>query len=261
VRPAVLVTGASSGIGRELARVAAADGRDLVLVARTAEALEALADELAARHGVAARVVALDLARAEAPAELAARVEDLGLEIDVLINNAGFGVWGPFLETDPRVERRLLDLNVGTLTALTKIFVKPMVERGRGRILNVASTAAFQPGPGMAVYYASKAYVLSFSLALSVELRGTGVTVTTLCPGPTRTGFAREAGATRSRLFAHDRGGDAAEVARKGYRALLRGDPLRVPGALDRVGVFATRLVPRRFAARVVERINAEPAR
>ncbi|HUP20206.1 MAG TPA: SDR family oxidoreductase [Gemmatimonadota bacterium] len=255
-RPVALVTGASGGIGLELARVLAAHGHDTVLVARSADPLEAAAGELERVHGVRTWPIPLDLGPPAAPWDLARRLDELGLEVEILVNNAGFGVWGPFLETDPEAERRMRDLNVGALTALTKIFVRGMAARGRGRILNVSSTAAFQPGPGAAVYYATKAYVLSFSLALSVELDGTGVTVTALCPGPTRTGFARAAGADESRLFVRGRGGDPAAVARAGYAALMRGDSLDVPGIKDRLGAFGTRLVPRRFAARVVRWLN-----
>lgn len=257
-RPIALVTGGSGGIGLELARVLARERHDLVLVARGEAALETAAVELRA-GGAAVHVLPADLSRRAAPRELAAAVAALGLEVDVLVNNAGFALWGPFVEADLERQRDLLDLNVGALTDLTYLFVKPMLARGRGRILNVASTAAFQPGPGAAAYYASKACVLSLSVALAVELEGTGVTVTALCPGPTRTGFAARAGATGSRLFMRDRGGDPRAVARAGYAAMTAGRTVCVPGAMNGLGAFATRFVPRRLAARVVERINAAP--
>lgn len=249
-RPVALVTGASSGIGRALAEVAAARGHDLVLVARSGGALEDLAAGLAERHGARAHVVPADLALREAPRRVAAAVGRLGLEVDVLVNNAGFGLHGPFSGTDLDVERDMIDLNVGALTSLTKLFVRPMIERGQGRILNVASTAAFQPGPGMAVYYATKAYVLSFSVALAVELEGTGVTVTCLAPGPTRTRFAERAGAARTPLFSSPAVMDPATVARRGWRALERGERIAVVGFLNRLGAFLTRFAPRTFAAR-----------
>lgn len=255
-QPVALVTGASSGIGRELAQVLAAEGHDLVLVARGEADLVELARDLGERHGIEARVLPADLARPGAPGEVAAAVERLGLEIDVLVNNAGFGLHGDFLETDPAVERDMIAVNVAALTELAKRLAGPMAARGRGRILNVASTAAFQPGPGMAVYYATKAYVLSFSVAIAVELEGTGVTVTALCPGPTRTGFAEVAGAGRSRLFARSRGMDAGRVARAGYRAMARGRKVAVVGFWNRLGAFANRLSPRPFAARVVRRLH-----
>ncbi|HEY7472264.1 MAG TPA: SDR family oxidoreductase [Gemmatimonadota bacterium] len=251
-RPVALVTGASSGIGLELARVAAARGHDLVLVARGGDALRALAAEVERERGAAAHVLTADLAAPEAPEAVAAAVDELGLEIDVLVNNAGFGLYGDFLDTDLEVERDMIAVNVTAPTALAKRFAIPMVERGRGRILNVASTAAFQPGPRMAVYYATKAYMLSFSLALSVELDGTGVGVTCLAPGPVRTAFRDRARVTASRLFSGDRGAEPAAVARVGWAALERGRRLVIPGGWNRIGAGAARVVPLAFAARAV---------
>lgn len=250
-RPVALVTGASGGIGREIARVAAAEGHDLVLVARSESALRELADEVAGHHGTRAEVVVADLADRDAPARVAAEVERLGLSVHALVNNAGFGVWGAFPETALEREVGMIDVNVVAPTALTKAFVGPMIARGAGRILNVASTAAFQGGPRMAVYYATKAYVLSLSVGLAVELEGTGVTVTVLCPGPTRTGFADRAGAEGSRMFSGGKGADPARVARAGWRAMERGERVEVVGLANRLGAFGTRLVPRGVAARV----------
>jgi short-subunit dehydrogenase len=254
-RPVALVTGASSGIGRELARVFAAEGWDLVLVARREEALRELADELV-RGGAATHIVPADLADPGAAARVAEEVAGRGLAVEALVNNAGLGAWGSFAETDWAAERALLAVNVVALTELTKRILPGMLARRRGRILNLASTAAFQPGPFMAVYFASKAYVLHLSLALADELRRTGVTVTTLCPGPTRSGFARTAGAERSNLFTGGRGMDAAEVARAGYRAMMQGRGLVVLGAWNKILVFATRLVPRSVAARIARRMT-----
>jgi short-subunit dehydrogenase len=252
VRPVALVTGASSGIGLELARVAAARGHDVVLVARGADALRALADELAQMHDVRAHVVPVDLSTPEGPDAVVAAAADLGLEIDVLINNAGFGLYGDFLDTDLGVERDMIAVNVAAPTILAKRLARQMARRGRGRILNVASTAAFQPGPRMAVYYATKAYVLSFSLALSIELAGTGVTVTCLAPGPVRTPFRERARVSRSRLFSGERGGEPADIARAGWTALERGRRLAIPGVWNRLGSVAARVVPLPLAARVV---------
>jgi short-subunit dehydrogenase len=254
-----LLTGASSGIGRELARLFAADGWDLVLVARREEALRALAGELRVRHGVRAHVVPTDLADPAGPARLADEVEARGLAVDALVNNAGMGVRGRFAETDWATERDLLMVNVGALTDLTKRFLPGMLSRGRGRILNLASTAAFQPGPLMAVYFASKAYVLHFSLALADELAGSGVTVTTLCPGPTRTGFADVAGAESTRMFRRGRGDDPARVARIGYRATMAGRRMVVVGWWNRLQVFGTRFAPRSLAAAVARRYAERP--
>ncbi len=249
-RPLALVTGASSGIGRELARVFAGEGWDTVLVARRAELLHELAAELEGA-GATAHVLPADLADPDGAVRVFDEVAARGLSPDALVNNAGLGSWGAFAETPWRAERDLLAVNVVALTELTKRFLPGFVERGHGRILNVASTAAFQPGPLMAVYFASKAYVLHLSLALADELRGTGVTVTTLCPGPTRTGFAETAGARKTSMFLGGRGDDPADVARKGYEAMLRGRPMVVVGAVNRTLVFANRLAPRSFAARV----------
>src|SRR3954469_20394085 len=200
-RQTALITGASGGIGLELARVFAAHGYDLVLVARSGGKLEELAAELRTGHGIAARVIAKDLARPESPEDLARELEAAGVTVDVLINNAGFATFGPFVAADLHAELEELQLNVVTLTHLTKKLLPGMVARRRGGVLNVASTAAFQPGPFMAIYYATKAYVLSFSEALAEELAGTGVSVTALCPGPTATGFQQRAAMQDSKLF------------------------------------------------------------
>lgn len=264
-RPVALVTGASSGIGREIARIAAARGHDLVLVARSEGALAALAGEVADRHGADAVVLPADLSDPGGPAAVVEGVDARGLDVDVLVNAAGFGVYGPYLETDGDAELDMIDLNVRAVTALTKTFARRMAEpraegaggaeRGRrargGRILNVASTAAFQPGPRMAVYYATKAYVLSFSAALAVELEGSGVTVTCLAPGPTATGFQDAADAGASRVFAGG-GMDARTVAESGWRAMDKGKAVHVPGVFNRIGATAAGFVPRRFAARAV---------
>lgn len=255
------MTGATGGFGRELADLFAADGHELVLVARGEERLRALAAELEARHAVQAHPLPADLADPGAAGRVAEGVAGLGLVVDHLVNNAGFAVWGPFLETDGAAERDMIQVNATAPTALAKRFAPGMAARGAGRILNVASTAAFQPGPRMAVYYATKAYLLSFSVALSVELEGTGVTVTALCPGPSPTGFVERAGLERSRLFraswfsSHPRA-----VARAGYRGMLRGKRVVVPGALNQAHRLAVHLAPRGLAARVVRGINAPPA-
>src|SRR5215207_6130989 len=177
-----LVTGASGGIGEELARLFAADGHDLVLLARSRDKLARLSEELAGKHGVGARVVAADLARPEAPREIFEELKGAGVTVDALVNNAGFGSYGLFAETDAKSELDLLQVNVVALTHLSKLFLPGMIARRRGYLMQVASTAAFQPGPLMAVYYASKAYVLSFSEALANECAGTGVVVSALCP-------------------------------------------------------------------------------
>jgi len=250
-----LVTGASSGIGRELAKICAADKRNLVLLARREAELTALADSLTSEHGVKAEVLVQDLGKADAAAETRDEISSRGLEIDTLINNAGFGFLGTFRDADPENQLDMLRVNIGALTHLTRLFLPPMVERGHGRILNLASMASFQPGPFMAVYYATKAYVLSFSEALSEELRGTGVTVTAVCPGVTATGFQERAQAADSRLIRLGTQ-DAGFVANAGYRAMVRGKAVAIPGAMNRLLSLVVRLSPRFAVRRVVRYLN-----
>jgi short-subunit dehydrogenase len=249
----ILITGASSGIGLELARICAAHRHDLVLVARRGDALAALAQEAEAA-GVRADILVSDLSAPGAAAAIASRVHELGLEIDGLVNNAGYGVFGPFSETSIDAERAMLQVNVVALTELTKLLVAPMIARGRGRILNVASTAAFLPGPLMAVYYASKAYVLSFSEAITDELRGTGVTVTVLCPGPTTSGFQQAANLAESKMVAGKTLPTSHEVAEAGYVAMMAGTPLEIPGWRNKLVAFLPRIVPRHMVAPVIRR-------
>jgi short-subunit dehydrogenase len=255
-RPRALVTGASSGIGLELARVLARAGHDLVLAARNASALDAIARDLAPTYHVSVHSVAVDLAHADGVAQLMDDIARAGLEADVLVNNAGFGGFGDFARTSLHDELRMIDLNIRALVALTKRCLPRMLERRRGRVLNVASTAAFLPGPHMAVYYATKAFVLSFSEAIRDELRDGGVTVTVLCPGPTETGFQSAARMQKSRLV---QGAmmNAADVAEAGYRGLMAGRPVVIPGAANRMVPLLVRFLPRRLVT-VVSRRAAE---
>jgi hypothetical protein len=251
-----LITGASSGIGLELARRFASRGFDLVLSARSAGKLEALAAELAREHGVKASVATADLSDPAAPLRLHERATAGGAAVDVLVNNAGFGLRGDFAELPLGRQLEMVQVNVAALTNLSRLFVPGMIARRRGRVLNVASTAAFQPGPGMAVYYATKSYVLSFSEALSEELAGTGVTVTCLCPGATATGFAAAADMEKSLLF---RLGamSAEEVARVGCDAALRGRRLVVPGLRNKLGAASIRISPRGLVLKLVKRLQS----
>jgi short-subunit dehydrogenase len=253
--PLALVTGASGGIGEELARILARHGHDLVLVARSADKLAALAERLELDHGIKVRVIAKDLGRPEAAAELHEALAAEGLAVDVLVNNAGLGLLGKFAEIGIEGDVEMLRLNIEAPTLLTRLFLPSMLERGSGRILNLASTAGFQPGPLMAVYYATKAYVLSFSEALANEVAGTGVTVTALCPGPTETGFASRAGSEQSRLF-KGRTMDARTVAEAGYAALMAGKPVVIPGFRNRILAFGVRLTPRRVVTQIARRMQ-----
>jgi uncharacterized protein len=253
LKQTALITGASSGIGWDLAHLFAADGHDLILVARSEGKLRELAREFEAKHKISARVIPADLERPEAPRELFASVHT---PVDVLVNNAGFGLAGPFAGNDLDRELAMIQVNITALTHLTKLFLKPMLERGHGRILNVASTAAFQPGPLMAVYYASKAYVLSFSEAIAEELDGTGVTVTALCPGPTATGFQATAAMTNTRLLSVMKPKSSAQVARIGYNAMKRGKRVVVTGVLNKVLAQSVRVSPRALTTKIAKRLQ-----
>lgn len=246
----VLVTGASLGIGLELARCFAADGSRLVLVARSAERLESLAAELRERHGVEVRVLPADLADPAAPERIAAELRDAGIEVDVLVNNAGFGARGPVAEIPLERQMEMIQVNIAALTHLTRLFLPGMLLRRRGGVLNVGSTAAFQPGPYMSIYYASKAYVLFFTEGLVEELSGTGVTASCLAPGPTRTGFEEAANMQGARLF---RLGtmSARRVARAGFEGFRAGKPLVIPGPRNRIGAEIMRRLPLRLARRI----------
>jgi uncharacterized protein len=246
-----LITGASSGIGLELAKLFARDGYDLVLVARRREKLEALGEGLKKQHGIRFRAIAADLADPAAPAGIVRELEAASVAVDVVVNNAGFGELGPFAETDLESARRMIEVNVAALTVLTKLFLPGMLARRGGRILNVASTAGFAPGPLMAVYYATKAYVISFSEALAEELRGSGVSVTVLCPGPTITEFQGVAHMESTRLFRMPGVMDAQSVARAGYAGLMHGKRMVVPGLLNQVLPLVIRFSPRAVVVRV----------
>lgn len=253
-----LITGASGGIGEELAKVFAARGFDLVLVARTEAKLTALGEALATQHGITATAITADLARTEAPGEVVADLAGRGIAVDVLVNNAGFAAYGAFQEIDLDQQLQLIRVNIAALTELTHRLLPGMIARRRGRILNVASTAAFMLGPLMAVYYASKAYVLSFSEALNSELAGSGVTVTALCPGPTSSGFQTRAGMEESRLVRGRAIMDVGTVAQAGYAGLMRGQPVVIPGRTNWLTTLMPRLLPRRVIPGIVKRAQGK---
>jgi short-subunit dehydrogenase len=255
--PTALITGASSGIGLELASLAAQDRHDLVLVARQRERLESVGRGLAEEYGVRVSVLAKDLGDPSAPADLGRELAGRHIEIDVLVNNAGFGVYGFFAQTSIDRELEMIQVNVAALTHLSKLVLPGMRKRRRGRILNVASTAAFQPGPIMAVYYATKAYVLSFSEALASECTGTGVTVTALCPGPTRTEFEGRSGSPEE-IMVRKKGFlmSASDVAHEGWRGMKAGKRVVIPGFKNRLLVQAERVTPRRLVTAMSRRIR-----
>jgi short-subunit dehydrogenase len=249
-RPVALVTGASGGIGADIATLLAGVKHDLVLVARSRDKLAELAAKLEKEHGVAVTVLTADLTDPAASDLIAKVVREKELVIDVLVNNAGLGSYGPFAEIDAKIDLGLIALNITSLTHMTKLFLPPMLARKRGRIMNVGSTAGFVPGPLMAVYYASKAYVLSLSVALANEVAGSGVTVTCLCPGATRTAFDTTAGNDKTRLF---KGGvmDSMEVAKAGVAAMTRGEVICVPGFMNRLKASTAGLAPRSLLAKI----------
>jgi short-subunit dehydrogenase len=250
-----LITGASSGIGLELAHLFARDGYRLVLVARNRSILRQLGDDLQSRYSITVRIEPKDLAHPATPAELYQELQESGILLDVLVNNAGFGGAGNFVSTDWNHEAEMMQVNMVALTHLTKLFL-PQIRAREGMIMNVASTAAFQPGPFMAVYYASKAYVLSFTEALAEELRGTGVKVSCLCPGPVKTNFQKRAYITDIPLANSPLLVDVREVARIGYDGLKQGKRVVIPGWKNRVGVELLRISPRELVTKIVRKVQ-----
>jgi hypothetical protein len=254
----VLFTGASGGIGYELAKLFARDHHNLVLVARSGDKLAQVATDLRAL-GITVKTFALDLANPPAPRLLFDQLQTEGIAIDILINNAGFGAFGEFAQMSNEEIFGQIQLNITALTVLTHLFLPPMLARRGGRIMNVASTAGFQPGPLMAVYYATKAYVISFSEALANEVHRSGVTVTCFCPGATNTGFAKRAGNDKSRLFKQLGAMNVEKVALDGYRAVMEGRTLAISGAHNWLIAQSTRFAPRKVVT-AISRWISEPA-
>jgi short-subunit dehydrogenase len=253
-RKTALITGASSGIGAELARVHAERGGDLVVIARRQDKLEALRAELEKAHRVTVHVLVKDLSESDAAQQIRDELRARGVRVDYLMNNAGFGYRGFFHKQDWAVNEAMIRVNILALAALTRMFVPQMIERHGGRVLNVASMAGFVPGPLQAVYYASKAFVISFSEAIANELRGTGVTVTVLCPGFTETEFGQVSGTAGIRSFSKTF--SAREVAEVGYKAMLKGRTVVVPGILNRFFIHGLlRLSPRKITTRTSRRL------
>ena len=253
----VLITGASGGIGYDLAKLFANDHHNLVLVARSGDKLAEVANDLQSR-GVSVRTFALDLSTPPAPKFLFDQLQREGIAVDILVNNAGFGAFGEFAQMSNEEIFGQIQLNIIALTELTRLFLPPMLARRSGRIMNVASTAGFQPGPLMAVYYATKAYVISFSEAIANEVRNSGVTVTCFCPGATHTGFAKRAGNDKSRLFKQLGAMNVEKVALDGYRAVMEGRGLAISGAQNWLVAQSTRFAPRRLVT-AISRWISEP--
>lgn len=251
-----LITGASGGIGWELANIHASKGDDLVLIARNAAKLKELKTRLEQEHHVNVYILPKDLSRKEAPWEIYQETLANNIRVDYLINNAGFGDFGMFIETDWTKEAQMIQVNVTALTELTKYYVQDMAARRSGKIMNVASTAAFQPGPTMAVYYATKAFVLSFSEALHNEVETLGVTVTALCPGATESGFQAAAAMEESALVKGKKLPSAAEVAKFGYKAMMAGRAVAIHGFMNRLMANAVRFLPRGMVVNITRKIQ-----
>jgi short-subunit dehydrogenase len=257
-RLTALITGASGGIGYDLAQSFAQDGYDLVLVARNEAKLRQIKTEWEECYKIQIQVLAKDLMLAAVPQEIFETLCFKNISIDVLVNDAGFGWKGNFAEMNSADIMEMIQVNITALTLLTRLFLPEMLKRKSGKILNVASTAAFQPGPEMAMYYASKAFVLSFSEALSEEVRGTGVSVTTLCPGPTNTNFQQRAKMANTQLFRKMSVMDSKTVAAIGYRGLMKGKRVIIPGIVNKIGVWSTRFVSHAMLMKVVKFMHKE---
>ncbi len=250
-----LITGASSGIGLEFAKIFAREGHNLILVARSENTLKILAEELTKEYDVEIKVIVKDLEYYSSPTEIYDEIKRDNINVNILVNNAGFGTYGKFNYTDLDKELRMIQVNITALTHLTKLFLKDMVENNSGRILNIASVAAFQPGPLMAVYYASKAYVLSFSEAIAEELKDTKIKVTTLCPGPIKTNFSKIADTNNVRVF-NENIPTAKEVAEYGYRALYNNKRVVVYQLKYKTAVQLIRFMPRKLVTRILKKIQ-----
>ncbi|MDD5183868.1 MAG: SDR family oxidoreductase [Paludibacter sp.] len=253
MKQTALITGASGGIGMELAHIHASKGDNLVLIARTKEKLDALKLELETQFGISVYNISLDLSDTDAPKKIFNELKDKKIHIDFLINNAGFGDFGVFAECNWEKQSEMINLNVIALAHLTRLFLPDMIKSKSGKILNVASTAAFQPGPGMSVYFASKAFVLSFSESIANELKGTGVTVTVLCPGATATGFRKAAALEKSRLFTGKQIASSREVAEFGYEKMMKGKIVVIHGFMNNILVQSLRMAPRNIITAVAK--------
>jgi uncharacterized protein len=251
-----LITGASNGIGLELARIHASKGDDLVLVARNITRLNQLKSELEKQYSISVTVIEKDLSKTDAAKEVYDETSIKDIEVDYLINNAGFGDFGLFADSDWNKEYQMINLNITALTQFTKLYLNDMIKRGKGRIMNVASTAAFQSGPTMAVYYATKAYVLSFSEAVDNEVRSKGITITALCPGATESGFQAAAAMEESNLVKGRKLPSSRDVAEFGYKAMLKGKTVAIHGLMNYIMANSVRFMPRSIVVKVTRKIQ-----
>lgn len=259
MRETALITGASKGIGKELARLFAKNRCDVILVARSREELRQLKDELEEKHRVNIHLIVKDLCVENAAQEVFNEVKQAGISVHYLINNAGFGDWGSFADKPWQRYEQMISLNVTALTHFTHLFVNDWKGKQAGKILNISSTAAFQPGPMMAVYFASKSFVLNLSEALNHELREHRISVTVLCPGPTATYFGEESGMKASQLVKSVKIASASDVARMGYDAMMKGKPVAIHGTINKIAPFAIRFIPRKWVTRLSARIMQLP--
>lgn len=256
-----LITGASSGIGLELASLCAKKKQNLILVARSGNKLQEIKTELERKYAVHVECFAIDLSKPNSAKELYDKTADAGYDVTILINNAGFGDHEVFLDSDWQRQQAMVQLNITTLMQLTYLYGNDMRDEGTGRILNISSVAAFSAGPYMSIYYATKGFVLSFSLAVAAELKGSGVTVTAICPGPTKTGFESAADMKNSKMFTQFFPQTAKSVAKCAYRAMMKGKPLVYHSKATKLMNVGSRLTSRKFAAGFAERINQKPER
>lgn len=252
-RKTALITGASSGIGYELAKIFARENYRLVLVARNLPKLDEIKEEIKNKYDVTVKNIQSDLSLISSAQEIYDKLQSESIGIDVLVNNSGFGLYGKFAKTDLAVETNMIQVNVIALVQLTKLFLNDLVNRGAGKILNIASTAAFQPGPFMSVYFATKAFVLNFTEAIAAELEGSGVTVSVLCPGPTKTNFSKIAGSERANIFKISM--DAKTVAEAGFKGLMKGKRIIIPGIQNKITAQSSRFAPRKLVTKVAKKL------
>jgi short-subunit dehydrogenase len=256
MKKTALITGSSNGIGYELAKIHARNGDNLVLVARNKVKLDDLKKEMEAKYGTEVYTIGKDLALSDAAYEVYDELKKKNITVDYLVNNAGFGDFGFFADSDWQKQEKMINLNILSLTHFTKLFVVDMIKRGNGKIMNVASTAAFQSGPTMAVYYATKAYVLSFSEAIDNELKDKGITVTALCPGATESGFQAAASLEDSRLVKGKKLPTSKQVAEYGYKAMMKGKTVAIHGFMNAVMATSVRFAPRSVIVKVTRKMQ-----